>query len=236
MPEKLVIKQGEKYGKLTIIEEVESVKRKRSRGFERYFLCKCDCDGNLDIYRLSSLRTGNTNSCGCYKLERIKETAKHGKSKTPLYTIWKAIKRRCYSKIGRSYKDYGSCGIYVCDEWLDDPELFMDWAMSNGYSKGLQIDRIDNDGPYSPENCHFVTSQENNCNQRLMREDNTSGYRGVCWVKKESSFSAQVDYKKERRLWKSGFRSAKEAAIYRDKFIIKNGIPLPLNFPEMNKC
>ena len=79
---------------------------------------------------------------------------------------FRRLKDRCYNKNSKSYKDYGGRGIYICDEWLSNPEAFEEWALNNGFADGLAIDRIDNDGPYAPYNCRFVTAKENNQNRR----------------------------------------------------------------------
>lgn len=82
-----------------------------------------------------------------------------------LYGIWSTMKHRCENPKREKYKDYGARGISVCDEWKD-PNRFIDWAMGNGYSNGLQIDRIDNNKGYSPDNCRWVTPKENSRNRR----------------------------------------------------------------------
>ena len=73
---------------------------------------------------------------------------------------------RCYNPQNLAYKNYGDRGIIVCNEWLNDKEAFYKWALENGYKQNLQIDRKDCNGNYCPENCHFVTSRENNNNRR----------------------------------------------------------------------
>jgi hypothetical protein len=89
----------------------------------------------------------------------------HGLTNTSIYSVWCTMKQRCYNQNRKKYKDYGLRGIKICDEW-QDAAIFAEWAFSNGYQKGLQIDRIDNDGNYEPNNCRFVTPKENSRNRR----------------------------------------------------------------------
>ena len=90
---------------------------------------------------------------------------KHGKSAHPLIKILKAMKQRCINPKNKNYHNYGGRDISVCEEWKEFV-TFYNWAIENGWKKGLQIDRIDNDGNYTSENCRFVTSKENNRNRR----------------------------------------------------------------------
>ena len=108
----------------------------------------------------------------------------HGHYNCPLYKAWRSIKQRVFNKKDRSYKNYGGRGIGMSKEWSTYFMSFYDWAMDNGYKKGLQIDREDNDDGYYPYNCRFVTGGQNVRNQRLLHSANTSGYRGVCKTKK----------------------------------------------------
>ena len=83
-----------------------------------------------------------------------------------LMSVWAAMRTRCLNANCPHYKDYGGRGITVCSRW-NEFKLFRDWALSNGYQAGLQLDRIDNDGNYEPGNCRFVTKLENMRNTRL---------------------------------------------------------------------
>ncbi|WP_437226068.1 helix-turn-helix domain-containing protein [Planctomicrobium sp. SH661] len=83
-----------------------------------------------------------------------------------LYSTYVGMKGRCHSPCHDNYAFYGARGITVCKEWRDSFSAFEQWAVQNGYRPGLQLDRIDNDLGYSPENCRFVTASENNRNKR----------------------------------------------------------------------
>lgn len=94
---------------------------------------------------------------------------KHGESKTRLYNIWVDMKNRCNNSKHKRYSDYGGRGISVCPEWTDRGNGFInfrDWALSNGYQEGLQINRIENNGNYEPNNCNWVTNIEQQRNRR----------------------------------------------------------------------
>lgn len=82
---------------------------------------------------------------------------KHGLCGTPLYNVWLTMKQRCYNPKDKHYKWYGAKGVGVCEEWRKDVTAFYNWAISNGYRKGLTIDRIDFTKDYSPNNCRFIT-------------------------------------------------------------------------------
>jgi hypothetical protein len=99
----------------------------------------------------------------------LKARATHGLSprgaEHPLYRVLKSAEARCDYPAAKDYKWYGARGITVCDEWRADPSAFVAWALANGWRRGLELDRRDNDGPYSPDNCRFITHQEN-CRNR----------------------------------------------------------------------
>ena len=141
-----------KYGRLTVIGKF----KKKLYGKNRTF-CKCICDcGNYKEVLESSLKSGNTKSCGCYNRDLlIARNTKHGKRYHPAYDTWNAMMARCYNKNDDNYKWYGARGIQVVDEWHNVAN-FTDWCDSNGFQKNLQLDRIDNDGNYGPNNCRYV--------------------------------------------------------------------------------
>lgn len=94
-----------------------------------------------------------------------KKPIKHGYRYTRLYKIWQGIKDRCLNKNNPRYKDYGGRNIKVCNDWLEFIP-FRDWALNNGYTDNLTIDRIDNSLGYYPYNCRWITKIENNRNKR----------------------------------------------------------------------
>lgn len=121
---------------------------------------KCHC-GNEFIAIGSSVKRGNTKSCGCTKYKRT-----HGQTNTKLYQVWRNMKYRCTNTEAPNYEDYGGRGIKICEEWLKSFDSFYQWSRDNGYEEGLSIDRIDNDGDYNSKNCRWVTQKEQNVNKR----------------------------------------------------------------------
>lgn len=165
---------GHKFGRLTPI---------RKDGHNKYgdalWECVCDC-GKHSSVRTTDLLRGRTTSCGCYARDVcIRRSTKHNGShrgnQEKLYRIWNDMKRRCSKKNRADYERYGGRGISVCDDWESSYEIFRDWALSNGYSDGLSIDRIDNDKGYSPDNCRWVTLARQANNKRNNRIVDVNG-------------------------------------------------------------
>ena len=156
--ESVTLKPGVKIGRLTVIENITGSGRSKVR-------CICDC-GNEWVGQARSLKSGNTQSCGCLQKDAQNEShTKHGKCGTRLYRIWALMIQRCENPKRENYKYYGGRGIAVCAEWHNF-ETFYEWATLNGYADNLEIDRIDSDCSYSPLNCRWVTRKENTRNTR----------------------------------------------------------------------
>ena len=168
--------EGQRYGKLVVEKEAESIYNKSGKMIRRW-QCKCDC-GNTTIVRHGDLRNGSTVSCGCYNYEKESVAKTHGYSRTKLGKVYMGIKQRCNNPNNKNYSQYGGRGIKICEEWENNPQSFFDWSIQNGYKEGLSIDRIDVNGNYEPLNCRWVDSETQSINQRI-RKDNKTGYKGI---------------------------------------------------------
>lgn len=258
---------GRKFGRLTVLERHHSTPKKI------YWTCKCDC-GNIRVVDGWSLRSGETQSCGCLQRERTHEASfkditgqtingvkvicfdhkddrrqtywkcicpycgkefvtrgsalknghtggcgcrsltsgmTHNMSYTRLYNIHQGMMKRCYDSNSDGYPNYGGRGITICNEWLNvgmsqqeiltagNPGFvaFAKWALSSGYDNTKSIDRIDNDGPYCPENCRWVTNDEQQRNKRTNRHIN-DGEEILVWADFCYKYNLPHNYVKNR--------------------------------------
>lgn len=161
---------GDSYGRLSVIGKpfrchcCDRNKQKRT-----YVVCKCDC-GDIDFYDLMYLKVFHTQSCGCLNSDLARErwstSGGVSVSHPEIHKAWTNLVDRCTNKNHRKYAGYGGRGITVCDEWINSPQNFVAWSLENGWAKGLEIDRIDNNSGYSPGNCRWVTDKQNAQNTR----------------------------------------------------------------------
>ena len=164
---------GTRYSRLV------AIKYSRTGSGYKGWECMCDC-GNTVVVHTQSLRRGLTKSCGCLQQE---SRTKHGKYKTLEYNTWRRIKSRCVDKSKHNYYLYGGRGIKVCDRWVNSFENFLE-DMGERPSKDHSIDRIDNDGDYSPENCRWATKQQQIDNKR---NSITINYKGKKLTPKQAA-------------------------------------------------
>ena len=142
-------------------------------------LCQCHC-GEKFIAPLIDLLKKTRYIIGCRKCNDGKNI-KYNKMKREelsngdIKIVFYKMKNRCYNSNSSDYKWYGAKGIKICDEWLNNTNAFIDWALSNGYEKNLTIDRIDGNGNYEPSNCRWVDMEVQNNNKQKLKKYNYNG-------------------------------------------------------------
>ena len=155
---------------MELIKEIAERKIYKCGRAQKMFLFKCPvCKSEIARERYYGLKAKMCKKCADSSRQGVNSLGyKHGGKYTRLYSIWHAMKSRCYCKKTRTYNSYGGRGITMCDEWKNDFSAFREWALANGYKEldtelkyRLSIDRIDNNGNYEPANCRWITLSEN---------------------------------------------------------------------------
>src|SRR6266852_8106614 len=149
---------GQLFGRWTIVHRATDPRW----GRRLVWVCRCECAQVREVYQ-SHLLEGRSKSCGCYRRDRAKANTKHGhtvdRQIPPEYIIWQAMRYRCQNPGNKAYPRYGGRGIFVCARWANSFPSFLS-DMGTRPSPDHSLDRIDNDGPYSLDNCRWATAKQ----------------------------------------------------------------------------
>lgn len=173
---------GKTFGKLTVIEQDASKKVKKTK-----WLCTCSCGNTRSVFSTNLIR-GLSRSCG-----ECLQRGMHGLASHPLYKVWHTMLRRCYNPKHVHFDSYGGRGINCDSEWLQFENFYADMHLD--YRKGLQLDRIDNNGSYCKSNCRWVTCKENANNKRTNRKIE---YEGIMYSMAQLAQKLGIKYRKFR--------------------------------------
>lgn len=210
---------GQKFGRLTVVEDCESP----SKFPGKWYSCKCDC-GELATVSTQGLRRGSTKSCGCLNSElTIARNRTHGLRSHPLYETWASMMHRCYNENSNVYEYYGGRGITVCEQWHGD-EGILNFIQDMGQRpEDTSLDRIDTEGGYSPENCRWASKGMQSFNRRH-NGNSSSKKAGVYKFKKKGvwtgKWKAIISFNK-KRLYLGTFDTEEEAIQAREIAEIK---------------
>lgn len=183
---------GQTFGRLAVVKRDGSLKTNVA------WLCLCECGAYTRVAG-NRLREGKTRSCGCLSDDsRRARQRTHGESSSRLFRIWTGMKTRCLNPNAVGWPYYGGRGIKVCDAWRDSYEAFAHWARGSGYSPTLTIERVDVDGPYSPENCCWIPRDKQAQNKTTGRLDDG---RRISEVAKENGLKIQTVRERIRKGW-----------------------------------
>ena len=175
---------GHQFGRLTVLKQAKTY-NKVAR-----WRCLCICGNKVTVFK-NNLTAHRTKSCGCLRKEiTFARIFIHGMTHSPEYRTWRHMKNRCYNKNVPEFERYGKRGIIICDQWRHS---FINFFADMGLRPSDQhsIDRIDNDGNYTPENCRWATRSEQARNKRVQKR-NISGVTGVIWFKPTNKWKVSI--------------------------------------------
>lgn len=161
---KVIDLSGQRFGRLTVIAQAGKMQNGRIA-----WKVVCDC-GNETVVSGHELKQNRTKSCGCSRKKKDSHShSQNTKRANRIYTAWRNMRNRCNNSKHPLFKYYGGRGVEICKEW-DVFKNFHDWAMYNGYSDGLTLDRVDVNGNYEPSNCRWVDMKVQANNKRNNRK------------------------------------------------------------------
>jgi len=191
-----------------------------SKEKKRYGLFQCPVCSSVNKMPIQSAKKASK-CVNCRNADNHLIAITHGDTGSRLNIIYKNMLQRVLNNNLPQAKDYIKRGITVCNSWLDSYELFKEWAISNGYSDKLMLDRKNNNKGYSPNNCRWVTRTVQNRNKKILMSTNTTGFRGITKTTQSKSFTASISVD-NCKIHIGCFPTKEEAAKAYDKYVINN--------------